>query len=1399
MTTAAVSLPAGRSRRRSGLHRLGLILLAVCASLALAGRGAAQPPPPVVRAEPPPVRHRTRLDHGWRTLELKTGAPAPRGVESPGFDDRSWRVVDAPHNWDEYEGARQVRHGDLHGTAWYRRTFHVPAAERGRRIFLYFEGVGSYATVWVNGREVGHHAGGLTTFTLDITNAVRTGADNLVVVRADHPAGIDDLPWVCGGCHLAYGFSEGTQPFGIFRPVHLITTNPVRIQPFGVHVWNDADVNPAAARVHLRTRIRNYGSLPRTVTLVTRILAAETRSAAGLDGAPARVGRAGPALSETRTVVTIAPGARTKIAQEPPPIRDAQLWSPASPVLYTVESELVAGGRVLDRTFTTFGIRTIHWASPDGADGRLLVNGRPFFINGICDYEHNLGDNQAFTAEQVRARVREIEAAGFNAYRDAHYPHNLRFQRYWDADGLLWWPQFSAHIWFDNPTFRATFLRRLRDWIRERRNSPSVVLWGLQNESVLPTAFAEQCAAIIRRLDPTATSQRLITTCNGGTGTDWNVPQNWSGTYGGDPHAYAADLRRQHLVGEYGAWRSLGLHSEGGYQEHGPLSEDRETALLEMKVRLAESVRSEVAGHFLWLFQTHSNPGRDVGSHGEQLCDGIRPLDRISPANNKGLFTIWGEPTDAYQMYRGNYASPVTTPMVYIVSHTWPDRWTKPGRRSGIIVYSNCDQVELFNDLGGRSLGVRTRHGIGTHFEWDNVDVRTNVLYAEGRIDGKVVARDILLLHHLPAAPRFAAAERAQPDSLAPRPGQTYLFRVNCGGPDYVDHDGDRWQADHNYRAGDAWGSLSWADAYPNLSPRFGSQRKIYDPVTGTRDPALYQTFRYGRDQLRYRFNVPDGDYHVELYFIEPWYGDRNRLALLPASETRGAPELDCTGWRLFDVAVNGRTVLPNLDLWREAGRAAAVKKVIPVHVTGGRIEISFPRVAAGQAVISAIAISTATGSPASRWRPAPVPRLVEDLKVADAAHRPACAIEHALDTGDPTYGDRAGGFTSLPLDLLEADWIRTADASRRRPSGPLLRFTVTANATVFVAHADGAGSHPRWLGTWDRASSTVATNAAPGVTFALYRRDVRAGTVISLGANTPSGDPAVPMYSVFVVPRRPAPAPQVVSDVRGANGNAGVRAIGNLLAGREVYGDAETRIAKLPGDLFDCDLVSPPQQGPGGVAFSVAANVKVYVALDPRMTTRPAWLSGWVPERGKITTTDRSLPPFVLVSHRFTPGQRVTLGANGTLPSGAPAGMYFAIVRVVRPAELLPAKDAALTGATAVAAAGANGGTAVRLPPGAGHAIAWTVRVGVGDRYGLDFRYRAAVATPAIPATLTIIGSDGRVLRHDKLMFPALSHPDAWSDLRTKTGSSINAGTYTFRLELGGNTPLIIDSLEVE
>lgn len=964
------------------------------------------------------------LNDNWRTI-----ASTNNEILSPEFyknsiDDNAWTQVSVPHNWDAYEGYRRLLHGNRHGDSWYRKTFGVNQTKEKKRFFLFFEGVGSYATVYLNEQKVGTHAGGRTTFTIDVTDFIKTdGTGNKLAVRAYHPSGIKDLPWVCGGCSEERGFSEGSQPMGIFRPVHLIITNDIRIEPFGIHGWSEKN------KLNIAVSFRNYSKQKRNIVILNQL-----------------IDNKGRIVAQRSEPLTLQQNDSITVLQKGILVNNPVLWSVDNPYLYRIISSIKEGNAVIDKAETEFGFRTINWKNPTN---QFFLNGKPVFINGVAEYEHLLGQSHAFSKEQVKSRINWVKMAGFNAFRDGHQPHNLLYGQLCDQNGILWWAQLSAHIWYDSPEFRNNFKQLLKEWVIERRNSPSVVLWGLQNESQLPEDFAKECTELIRQLDPTTSSQRLVTTCNGGKGTDWDVPQNWTGTYGGNPDTYASDVKKQVLIGEYGAWRTIDLHTEGGFVQNGILSEDRMTQLMEQKVRLAESVKDSSAGQFFWLLTSHDNPGRVQGGEGK------RELDRIGPVNYKGLLTPWEEPLDVFYMFRSNYASRIKEPMVYIVSHTWPDRWTVPGKKDGIVIYSNCDEVELFNDIDSLSLGKRKRKGIGTHFQWDNVDIKYNILYAVGYVNGKAVARDTILLNHLMPPPHMSKLYPQRDTTLKPRPGYHYVYRINCGGPDYTDIHWNQWSADNTAN------SSSWTADFPGMPAFFGSQRKVSVPIKGTTEWGLFGDFRYGKDKLKYKFKLPAGEYLVELYFIEPWLGVGGGM--------------NAAGMRVFDIAINGDTVVKDLDIWKEAGTNRALKKTVKAYSIRGEMVISFPQSKAGQAIISAIAI-------ASTQKLLPTvtsPSLISNLSDPDNY-----TLWTWLETGDQLYSDSMINVSSLPSNLYGAEWLR---GLKKGPHEPVY-FTLLQDADVFVGSDQGG---------YENTGTEIETS--DGAKISVYRKRFSKGTRVEL------------------------------------------------------------------------------------------------------------------------------------------------------------------------------------------------------------------------------------------------------------------------------------------------------------
>jgi hypothetical protein len=1010
------------------------------------------------------------LQSGWETILKESSTSIATDFVNPFPTDGTWKKVDVPHNWDQYYGYRRAKHGNLHGTAWYNKKLKIDSVDKGKRFFLFFEGVGSYATVWFNGKKVGTHKGGRTTFTIDITDALEFDKINSLTVKAEHPALIADLPWVCGGCSGEWGFSEGSQPLGIFRPVSLIITNDLRIEPFGVHIWNDTNTTHENAILHASTTIKNYGNTTQNATIVTSVLDA-----------------IGKTVSSHSISVECSAGETKELEQILPPISQPNLWSPGNPYRYQVVTTIFEDHKKVDQISTPYGIRWISWPiNREGNDSRLYINDQPFFINGTCEYEHLIGNSHSFSNQQIQSRIAQIKSAGFNAFREAHQPHNLRYQEVLDQEGILFWSQFSAHIWYDTPEFKENFKTLLREWIKERRNSPSIVLWGLQNESTIPKEFAAECTQIIREMDPSSASQRLVTTCNGGEGTDWNVVQNWSGTYGGDPYNYDVELSRQLLNGEYGAWRSADWHSEGELDQKGILTENRFSQLMELKVRKAEFVKDKVVGQFNWLFASHENPGRI------QDGEGFRDIDKIGPVNYKGLFTVWGEPLDAYYMYRANYVSNKKSPMVYIVSHSWPNRWESTGIKNGIEVYSNCDEVELFNDLNQSSLGKIKNLGLGMHFQWDNVNLQYNLLHAVGYVNGKAVAKDYILLPSLPKAPHLEELHQDVTEVIQPQPKYNYIYRVNCGGPEYKDHFGNRWLADTRKSDENIWGSLSWTDSFKNLPAYYGSQRTTYDPIKNTKEDPLFQTFRYGTNQLQYEFPVPNGEYLVELYFNEPWYG------------TGGG--MDCKGWRQFDVAINSKTVLNDFDIWSEAGHDAAVKKIIKIKVTDGKIRIHFPRVNAGQALISAIAIATLNPKILVNQN---APRTIQQVRVGSNENN-NFKLGSWLDLYAKQYTNSEASFTKLPSEVFGADYIQFALNESTMKSGS---FVCKEDAKVYVFIDAKINLNLNWLSNYTKILETAKNSQ--GTEFSIFTKKFTKGEPVIFGENPENSS----MYSIAVVP----------------------------------------------------------------------------------------------------------------------------------------------------------------------------------------------------------------------------------------------------------------------------------------
>ena len=238
---------------------------------------------------------------------------------------------------------------------------------------------------------------------------------------------------------------------------------------------------------------------------------------------------------------------------------------------------------------------------------------------------------------------------------------------------------------------------------------------------------------------------------------------------------------------------------------------------------------------------------------------------------------------------------------------------------------------------------------------------------------------------------------------------------------------------------------------------------------------------------------------YVELYFTEPWFG-------------RGGGT-DYKGWRLFDVAVNDKVVLKNEDIWEEAGYCTALKKILKVTVKGGLLTISFPRVASGQAVISAIAIASLN----KNIRPAkPSPSLIQNLKVSNKNGAKNWILQSWLDTGDEEFADDKIEFSALPPDLYGAEWIQTPKVLTDDKHSTIATFTVSERADVFIGINTKIINLPAWLKDYENTNTFIENDFEGGQRFVVYRKRFKKGAIVSLGNNGSVDNKTSMMYPLL-------------------------------------------------------------------------------------------------------------------------------------------------------------------------------------------------------------------------------------------------------------------------------------------
>ena len=660
---------------------------------------------------------RWRFDQEWR---FHLGDIAEGRWREP--DDSTWRLVDLPHDWSiELERDPANPSGSAGGyfpmgLGWYRKTFAAPEAWCGKKVRVEFEGVYMNAETWLNGHFLGRHPYGYTSFWYDLTPYLDVGTTNVLKVMVDNACQVNSR-WYSGS--------------GIYRHVWLMVAEPVHVGHWGVYVTTP-EVSPEGALVRVRTTVENEAEVPHEVIVRSRIVAPDG-AWVGSHGTPHWRG----GLAEARAA--IGPAGRHECSQDVL-VANPQLWSPDTPDLYHVETEVLVENRIVDTATAAFGIRSLHFDAQAG----FLLNGQPLKLKGGCVHHD---DGVLGAASYDRAEERKVEllkASGFNAVRCAHNPPAPAFLDACDRLGMLVIDE-AFDCWRDgkNPydyhvSFDDWWRRDLDSMLYRDRNHPSVILWSIGNELVERgqpegARLARLLAEHVRAVDPT---RPVIAAINGfGNAVAWSrADETFAALDVGGYNYQWGQYRPDH---EQHPLRMM-IGTESTPKE----AFDQWMSVLELDYVLGDFVWTALdylgeAGIGRVVFEGEQEPflGRypwhQANCGDLDLCGFKRPQSYYRDV-------LWQAGANLYIAVHAPIPEGQTLTLTYWGwPDVWPD-WTWPGREGQpfqVDVYAACEQVELF--LNGRSLGMRPTTRQERFVATFQVPYEPGVLKAVGYTDGR--------------------------------------------------------------------------------------------------------------------------------------------------------------------------------------------------------------------------------------------------------------------------------------------------------------------------------------------------------------------------------------------------------------------------------------------------------------------------------------------------------------------------------------------------------------------------------------------------------------------------------------------------------------------------------------
>ena len=667
------------------------------------------------------IRSKININSGWNYLENDTKNFAEIN------NNLGWVAINLPHSWNSQD-ATDNNPGYRRSASWYKKELLIPNIDSNKVYQLYFEGSNITTKVYVNGKEAGGHIGGYIGFTIDITEFINNG-NNEVLVRVDNSYNIDIIPSQKSDFFI-YG--------GITRDVWL----------------------QSMAKDHIdNIKISTPKVSEKSASLVVIASVKSTKK-------PIEFSYSAQLINPKGKVVTTKKGtissSTTTIAFND--IKNPELWDVNTPNLYTVSVSLLENGKVTDKVNDKVGFRWFEFKD----NGPFFLNGKRLLIRGTHRHEEHAGVGAAMSNYQHRKDMESIKEMGANFVRLAHYPQDPEIYKACDELGLLVWDELpwcrgglGTEVWQNNTK------NMLGEIINQNYNHPSIIIWSLGNEMYwLPdfqggdntekmNYFLKELNDIAHKLDPSRkTAIRKFE--DGAKIVDVFSPSIWSGWYSGSYKSYKTAIDKykldyKHFIhAEYGGDSQVGRHSEKPINGEGIFPEGWEEAIVQGKggniAQIGDWSESYIVDLFDWHLNVSENDPTFVGNIQWAFKDfgtPLRPEDDIPYMNQKGLVDRNGNPKDAYYVFKSYWSD---KPFTYIESHTWTERQGPKDLARVLNVFSNCPKVEFFHN--GVSLGEKVRN-IKSYpacgLTWDvNFTDGKNTLVAVGTTnDGKKVTDTI--------------------------------------------------------------------------------------------------------------------------------------------------------------------------------------------------------------------------------------------------------------------------------------------------------------------------------------------------------------------------------------------------------------------------------------------------------------------------------------------------------------------------------------------------------------------------------------------------------------------------------------------------------------------------------